>query len=375
MKILLTGGGSAGHFYPLIAIAEEIHKTTDERKLLPADLHYMSTAPYDKKLLFENDITFHKVLAGKRRLYFSLWNYIDMVKMAIGIVMAIIDVFFIFPDVVISKGGYASIPALFAARLFNIPVIIHESDSYPGRANKWASKFARRIAVAWSEAASFFPKEKVAVVGLPVRRDLIRPLSRGAYEYLKLSEKTPTLLIMGGSQGAQKINEAVMDVLPELLSEYQVIHQTGVLHNESVKKTASVILNKNENASRYKPFAYLNPLAMRMSAGVASLVVSRSGSTIFEIAAWGIPSILIPITHSQGDHQRKNAFTYARTGASVVIEEENLTPHVLLSEIKRIISNKAIYDTMSTAAKNFFDDGAATAIAHEALEIGLSHEL
>jgi UDP-N-acetylglucosamine--N-acetylmuramyl-(pentapeptide) pyrophosphoryl-undecaprenol N-acetylglucosamine transferase len=145
MKILLTGGGSAGHFYPLIAIAEEINRITDERKLLSVDLYYMSTEPYDEKLLFDNDITFRKIFAGKRRLYFSLLNYVDMVKMGLGVVLAIIDVFFIFPDVVVSKGGYASMPALVAARIFRIPVIIHESDSVPGRANKWASKFALRI--------------------------------------------------------------------------------------------------------------------------------------------------------------------------------------------------------------------------------------
>lgn len=374
MKILLTGGGTAGHFYPLIAIAEEIHRTTSREKLLPADIYYMSTEPYDKKLLRENDITFKRIFAGKKRTYFSLLNYVDMVKTIAGIVKALFDVFILFPDIVISKGGYASVPALFAARIFRIPVILHESDSVPGRVNKWAAKFAQRIAVAWPEAASFFPENKVAVVGLPIRRDIVMPIDRGAYEFLKLNENIPIILILGGSQGSQKINKVILDILPDLVSRYQIIHQVGVKNIKSIQSTVKVILEKNEHENRYKPFGYLNSLAMRMSAGVASFVISRAGSTIFEIAAWGIPSIIIPITLSQNNHQRKNAFNYSRTGAAIVIEEQNLTPHILLSEIDRINTDHDLYKKMSNSAKNFFDGSGAQKIAQEAIKIALKHE-
>src|SRR3989338_7864910 len=123
MKILLTGGGSAGHFYPLIAIAEELNRIFDEEKLVRAELYYMSTDPYDKKILFDNDIVFKRVFAGKRRLYFSLMNIVDFVKVAVGIIKALWTIFFLFPDVVVSKGGYVSVPVVFAARIFRIPII------------------------------------------------------------------------------------------------------------------------------------------------------------------------------------------------------------------------------------------------------------
>lgn len=374
MKILLTGGGSAGHFYPLIAIAEEIHRITDEEKLLEVDFYYMSTDPYDKKLLFDNKITFKKVMAGKMRRYFSLLNIIDVFKMALGILKAIGSVYLIYPDVVISKGGYASIPATFAARVLRIPLIIHESDSVPGRANKWASKFAYRIAVSWPEAAAAFPKDKVAVTGQPVRRDMTTPIDRGAYEFLKLEENVPTILILGGSLGSEKINQVIMDILPDLVSRYQVIHQTGAKNIEAIEKLAKVVLVKSDYKERYKPFGYLNSLALRMSAGVSTLVITRAGSTLFEIAAWGLPSILIPITNSGGDHQRKNAYSYARSGAATVIEEQNLTPHVLAAEIQRIIEDKGLQRKMHDAALRFYDGGGAEKIAQEAIKIGLEHE-
>lgn len=375
MKILLTGGGSAGHFYPLIAIAEEVGRITAEEKLLRASLYYMSTTPYDKKMLSDNDIEFRRTFAGKRRLYFSLFNIIDVFKMAVGVLKALWSIYFLYPDVVISKGGYASIPAVFAARILKIPLIIHESDSVPGRANQWAARFALRIAISWPEAATYFKqKEKVAVTGQPVRRELLQPAKHGAHEYLNLTEGLPVIFIMGGSQGAKRINETVLDILPELVMKYQIIHQTGSKHIESIKQLTGVILAKSPHKERYKPFGYLNSLALRMSAGAASLIISRAGSALFEIASWGLPSILIPIRESNGDHQRRNAFNYARGGACVVIEEENLTPHVLLAEIDRLMEDGDLRRQMSKGARKFFKPGAAEKIAREAISIALEHE-
>lgn len=375
MKIVLTGGGTAGHFYPLVAIAEEINRIAEEEKLLRPELFYLSISPYDKTALFENNITFKKILSGKMRRYFSFLNIFDVVKLALGVPQALFRLFRIYPDVVISKGGYASFPVVFAARLLSIPLIIHESDAVPGKTNIWAAKFALRIAVSWDSAAQFFPKKKTATVGQPVRRALQHPVPEGAYEYLKLEEKTPVILVLGGSQGAARLNTTILDALPELTKHYQIVHQTGMANLAYVKQMASVILPPDEpRAARYKPFGYLNTLALRMSAGVATLVISRAGSTIFEIAAWGTPSIIVPITESNGDHQRKNAFNYARSGAAIVMEEKNLTPNVLLSEIKRVMDNPALRQEMKKAAHSFFKQGAAEKIAREAIKIALKHE-
>ncbi|MDP3726370.1 MAG: UDP-N-acetylglucosamine--N-acetylmuramyl-(pentapeptide) pyrophosphoryl-undecaprenol N-acetylglucosamine transferase [bacterium] len=375
MKIVLTGGGTAGHFYPLIAIAEELNKITEAEKLIKPEIFYMSVSPYDKKALFENNITYKRVFSGKLRRYASVLNIIDMFILVVGVVQALIKLFGIYPDVVVSKGGYGSVPVIFAARILRIPFIIHESDAVPGRSNLWAAKFAERIAVSWNEAAKFFPKEKTAVTGQPVRSALLKPLREGAHAYLKLEEGTPVILVLGGSQGARLINTAILDVLPELTEKYQVIHQTGLTHvNDAVQMASVTLPHESSYAGRYKPFGYLHTLALRMAAGVASLVISRAGSTIFEIAAWGTPSIILPITESSGDHQRKNAFSYARAGAAIVIEEKNLTPHILVAEIKRIMENKALQEEMKRGATAFFKKGAAEKIAREAIRIALTHE-
>ena len=371
---MLTGGGTAGHFYPLIAIAEAVNKIVDSEKLVKADLYYMSTSAFDQKVLFDNDISFRLVFSGKARLYFSFLNFVDMFKIVIGIIKGLWSVYLLYPDVVISKGGYGSIPAVFAARVLRIPVIVHESDSVPGRANMWASKFAEKVAVSWPEAAHFFPAERVAVTGQPVRTEIQYPVSHGAFEYLHLEENVPVIFIIGGSQGAQKINETVLDVLPKLLEKYQIIHQTGAKNFEEVERTARIILEKHANKVRYKPFGYLNNLAMKMAAGATTLVISRAGSTIFEIAAWGVPSIIIPLTDSQGDHQRKNAFNYSRTGACIVIEEYNLSPNILAAEVDRLMGNDALRKQMGDRAKTFFKPDAGEKIARQAIEIALRHE-
>ncbi len=374
MRIVLTGGGSGGHFYPLIAIAEEINAITAKEKILDIKMYYVSDAPYDKQALFNNGITFVGVPAGKIRTYSSIQNFFDMFSAGIGAIIGLVKVFTIYPDVIISKGGYAAFPAVFAARILNIPLIIHESDSAPGRVNLWASKFADHIAVSYAEAGELFPKDKVALTGQPVRREVIEGGADGAYDVFKFDPITPIIYIVGGSHGAEKINDTILRILPELLDKYQVIHQIGPTLMEDVSIRSNLILEKHPHKNRYRPYSYLNNLETRMAYGISKLVISRAGSTIFEIAAWGIPSIIIPITNSNGNHQRKNAFNYARVGACEVIEESNLTPHLLLAEINNILENKDKMSNMHEKALQFATPNAAHAIAQEAINIILDHE-
>lgn len=375
MKILFTGGGTGGHFYPIIAVAEAVNKIVKERKLLPPGLYYMADRAYDSRALFDNGITFVSMPAGKLRRYFSLLNVLDLFKTAIGIIKSLWKVFRIYPDVIFGKGGYASFPALVAGRIFKIPVVIHESDSVPGKVNLWAGKFAEDIAVSYPEASRYFPVGKTAYTGNPLRQEILKPDVAGAYEFLKLEKSIPTIFIMGGSQGSQIINESVLEVLPQLVERYQIIHQTGKANFSDVSKTAEVILAKSAHKDRYKPFDYLNDLGMKMSAGVATVVVSRAGSTIFEIAAWGLPSIIIPIGEEVSHDQTKNAFNYVRSGAAIVIEEVNLTPHIMLSEIDKLVNDPDRLAKMREATKTFARTDAADVIALKLLEIGLSHEV
>lgn len=374
MKIVFTTGGTGGHFYPVIAIAEQVNKIIDRDKIVQAKLYYFSDAPYDKAALFDNGIVYKNIPAGKLRLYFSFQNFFDLFKTATGIVNAFLQLFSIFPDVVVGKGGYASFPTLFAARMLGIPVVIHESDSYPGRVNIWAGKFAKRVAVSFPEAAQYFPKDRVAYSGQPIRTEIDQAAKDGVHEFFKLDPSIPTILIIGGSLGAQVINDAIIDSLPTLVDRYQILHQTGVANFEQVKNTAGIVLGNNVNKARYQPFPFMNNLQLRMASGAAEVVISRGGSMIFEIASWGVPSIIIPITKSNGDHQRKNAYTFAASGGGIVMEEANLTGSVLASELERLTSNKERLEKMKQAAQAFVVKDAALHIAEEIVKIALSHE-
>ena len=374
MKILLTGGGTGGHFYPLIAIAEKLIELSDKQKIIDLKLYYMSDSPYDKRILFENKITFVQIPAGKMRTYFSIRNFFDVFKTATGVFFGIISMYFIYPDVVISKGGYAAFPSVLAARLFGIPVIIHESDSYPGRLNLWTAKFAQHIAISWPEAIEYLPKEKTILTGQPIRKAILHGDSNGALEFFKLNSELPVILVLGGSQGAEPINDIIVDTLPDLLSRYQIIHQTGKNNINDVLSRSKLVMENNPNIQRYVAVPYLNNLATRMAAGCANIIISRAGSAIFEIASWGIPSIIIPITNSNGDHQRKNAYNYARTGACEVIEESNLSDHLLVAEIDKLFSSKQKLIQMKESALSFASPTAAEKIAQSAIDIALTHE-
>ncbi len=374
MKIIFCGGGSGGHFYPIIAVAEAVRDTAIKRKIIQPKLFYLASDPYDRALLFNDEIEFEKISAGKIRRYFSIQNVFDIIKTAFGFISTFFKVYSIYPDVIFSKGGLMSLPVVAAGKILGIPIIVHESDSIPGRANLYAAKFAKKIALSFPEAGEFFEKSKIAWTGNPIRQEILNPIRDGATEYLNLESNVPVILIFGGSIGSKRINDEILECLPQLLNDYQIIHQTGKANFEDIKNTASVILQNNPLEKRYHPFDYMNSLAERMSAGIADLVISRGGSMIFEIAAWGVPSIIIPITDSNGDHQRKNSYNYARSGAALVIEENNLTPEILTDQIKKIISNPEKLKKMREAALAFAKTDAAYVIAEQIINTALKHE-
>jgi UDP-N-acetylglucosamine--N-acetylmuramyl-(pentapeptide) pyrophosphoryl-undecaprenol N-acetylglucosamine transferase len=377
MRILFSGGGTGGHFYPIIAVSQAINKIVEREKLVGVKLYFMSDSPYDERLLFENNLIFKKAPAGKLRRYFSFRNYlVDPFKMFWGIITATWKLFWIYPDVVFGKGGYASFPALWAARILRIPVFIHESDSIPGRVNLIVGKWgiAKRVAVSYPEALNYFPESKTALVGCPIRQELLEPIKRGAHEYFGIEKDIPTIFIVGGSQGAMNINDVIVDSLSELVEKYQIVHHTGKDNFKEVAGRAAFLLEKSVNKGRYKPYAFLDETALKMVAGAASLVISRAGSTIFEIAIWGLPSIIIPIPEEISRDQRKNAFSYARVSDAVVLEERNLSSSILVSEINRIMGDQKLQETMRQGALKFAKKDAADKIAEELIKLSLEHE-
>lgn len=378
MTIAFTGGGTGGHFYPLIAIAEALKDLVRDKHLIEPQLYYLAPIPFDEKALFENGIAYIPIPAGKLRRYASLNNVTDFFMTIAGLVAALAVLFRLYPDVVMSKGGYGSVPTVLAARILGIPVVIHESDARPGRANLLAARFAEKIAISFESAAGYFPastRKKIARTGIPIRKALMRTEREGARQYLGLEEGIPTVLILGGSQGAVRINETVLSALPELVSFANIIHQTGQAHLKSVESVAGVVLANDPHARRYHPLNYLNELSLERAAGAADVIVSRAGaSSIAEIGFWKKPAILIPIPESVSHDQRSNAYAYARTGAAIVLEEGNLSPHVLVSEIKRITGDPALAERMAKSAEGFTDPDAARILANELLSIALSHE-
>ncbi len=378
MKIVFTGGITGGHFYPIIAIAEAIHDLVRKEYIVAPKLYYIAPTPFDAQALFTNNITFLKNTAGKIRRYPSIRNFTDFFFTIIGFIWSFFQLLVLYPDVVISKGGYASVPTVLAARVLAIPIIIHESDAKPGRANLLASHFAARIAVSFQSAIAYFPKKvqsHVALTGTPVRKALRMPPPKDSATLLGIDSSIATVLIMGGSGGSKRINEMVLAALPDLVKIANVIHQTGAKNIESVQAVSDIALEGNLHATRYKPFAYLSTQAMLQAASVSNLIVSRAGAgTIAEIATWKLPAILIPIPEEISHDQRKNAYAFAQSGGASVIEESNLTPHILVSEIQRIINDPNMARQMGEAGASFAVPQAAETIAKEALAIAITHE-
>jgi len=378
MKIVLAGGGSGGHFYPLIAVAEAIEDISKEKHLIEPKLYYVGPEPFDPAALLEHEIEYLPSAAGRVRRYSSILNVFDFFKTGWGIVKSLAQLFKLYPDVIFSTGGFAAFPTLYAARILSIPVVIYDADATPGRVSLWSASFARYIALAHPDAATQFPQKhlpKIARTGHPIRKALEAPAKEGGAEFLKLESGTPTIFVLGGSSGAKSLNETLLDALPTLVERYNVVHQAGKANLDEVSGLAGVILKNSRHQDRYRAFGLLNALALRMAGGLASLVVSRAGSgMIFEIASWGLPSILIPIPTEISHDQTENAFSYARSGAATVLEQKNLSPHLLVAEIDRIMSDAALREKMSAAAKQFARPEAAKKIAQALLDTALTHE-
>ncbi|MDP3784806.1 MAG: undecaprenyldiphospho-muramoylpentapeptide beta-N-acetylglucosaminyltransferase [bacterium] len=374
MKILLAGGGTGGHFYPLIAVARSLKDIAERERIVSLEISFISPSPYDAELLREEEIKFIQAPAGKIRRYFSLWNIIDSVKTGWGVLSAIFSIYLNFPDVIFAKGGYASFPALVAAKIFKIPLVIHESDIVPGKVSLWASKFASRIAISFPQSLKYFLPEKTALTGNPIRKQVLGGNKTEALELFGLEGNLPTILVLGGSQGAEHLNNVVLEILPELVKSVQIIHQTGRAHLEEIKLRSGLILESSVFTKRYHPYGFLNEGALRNASKVGALAITRAGAgSIFELAAWGLPAILIPLPRSAQDHQRENAYGYSRSGAGVVLEEENLTPHILLSEIMKILSDSPRRAEMSRLAQAFSKVDAADRIAEEIIKLALKH--
>ena len=328
-KIIMTGGGTAGHVTPNIALMPAL-------KEAGYDIGYIGCVNgMEKDLIQATGVPYHGISSGKLRRYFDWKNFSDPFRVIKGYGQAISLMKKIKPDVVFSKGGFVSVPVVLAAKHCHIPAIIHESDITPGLANRIAIKGAKKVCCNFPETMKYLPSDKAVLTGSPIRRELFSGNADNALKLCKFPDHNkPVLLIIGGSLGSKIVNEAVRKVLPELLEKFYIIHLCGKGNLD----------NSLTGTIGYAQFEYASSELTDMFA-LADMAISRAGAnSICELLALHKPNILIPLSAaaSRGD-QVLNAKSFKKQGFSFVLEEEELTADSLLNAVKEVYENRDKY--------------------------------
>ena len=327
-RIVLTGGGTAGHVTPNIALLPRLRE-------LGYDVQYIGS--YDgieKKLIEELGVPYHGIASGKLRRYFDWKNFSDPFRVMKGFFQSKKLLKQLKPDIIFSKGGFVSVPVVQAAKQLHIPVIIHESDMTPGLANKLALPAATKVCCNFPETLEHLPEGKAVLTGSPIRQELLSGDKFKAREFLGFTSDKPVIMVVGGSLGSVAVNEAVRGILPELLKDFQVVHLCG----------KGKIDDSLKNLDGYAQFEYIKDELKDLFA-LTDIVISRAGANaICELLALHKPNLLIPLSAnaSRGD-QILNARSFERQGYSVVLEEEELNKQVLLDSILRLYENRESY--------------------------------
>ncbi len=380
---MLTGGGTGGHLTPLIAIAEELRRAEKEGTLaVPADRNsaleilYVGVATaVDRAFLSGSDIPVVHVPSGKIRRYGSGIGrtIIDLlVWLPYGVLRALWKMYVLMPEAVMSKGGYGSIPVVFAAWLYRIPILLHETDVVPGLANTRLTRFSSAIAVAYRATESHFPAAKVFLAGVPVRRAFRSPLRKeDARAALHLHNRKPVLFVTGGSQGSQRINVVVLELLTRLLPDFQILHQVGTANFAPIEKLVRETFRNFPDIGDYQVLGFLDEMTMAQAYTAADLVISRAGGTaLAELAVVGRASILIPLKESANNHQWENAYFFREAGAAIVLDETNLSPPLLESPLRRLFQRPADLEMMASRVRVLSRPTAAEDLANLLVAMG-----
>lgn len=327
-RIILTGGGTAGHVTPNIALLPRL-------KELGYDIHYIgSYTGIEKELIEQFQIPYHGISSGKLRRYFSLQNFTDPFRVLKGFREASRLIKVLKPDVIFSKGGFVSVPVVMAGKKHHVPTIIHESDLTPGLANKLSIPSATKVCCNFPETLEHLPEDKAVLTGSPIRQELLSGSKTAALELCGLTPDKPVILIVGGSLGSVAVNNSVRAILPELLKDFHVIHLCGKGKvDDSLKEVKG-----------YVQFEYIKQ-ELRDIFALTDIVISRAGANaICELLALRKPNLLIPLSAnaSRGD-QILNARSFERQGFSMVLEEEELSNQVLLDAIRKLYAEKDAY--------------------------------
>lgn len=327
-RIILTGGGTAGHVTPNIALIPRLRD-------LGYDIQYIGSCDgIEKNLIGELGIPYYGIASGKLRRYFDLKNFSDPFRVAKGFFQSKKLLKTLRPDIIFSKGGFVTVPVVLAARTLHIPVVIHESDMTPGLANKLALPAATKVCCSFPETAALFPKGKAVMTGCPIREELRLGSRSAGLQLCGFTASRPVLLVIGGSLGSVAVNNAIRGILPWLLKTFQVVHLCGKGNlDDSLQGTAG-----------YIQFEYVRQELADLFA-LADLVVSRAGANaICELLELRKPNLLIPLSAaaSRGD-QILNAKSFQKQGFSIMLEEEQITPEILKNKILELYENRQSY--------------------------------
>lgn len=368
-RILLVGGGSGGHVFPLAAVGKALREISLE-KAKNVELIMLGEGRFFEEVAREFGFRYHKIMAGKIRRYFSFLNFLDYFKMILGFVQSLWQVFWIMPDAVFTKSGYASFFPVLAARLFLIPVYLHDSDAVPGLTSRIIGRWAKKIFLSFESACKFFPENKAEVVGNPVRSVMLDTTREEALLFFKLSPNLSTVVIFGGSQGAKSLNDIILQSIVLLTNNLQVIHQCGRENYERVKKALEQLTKEggekyaSQISSRYRLFPFLNGREWSLAYTLGDVIISRGGSSaLFEIASVGKPGIVVPIKNSPANHQYFNALEFVRCGG-ILLEEDNLTAGALMANIAQALRHR---DEIGAGIRAFAKPEAAQRIAESIL--------
>lgn len=367
---MLAGGGSGGHTYPLVAVAQELLRL-EKQAGKTVQLCFIGDGDLLAQAARDMNTPFKRVLAPKWRRYASIKNFLDILKIPLAFIQAFVHVWLYMPDVMLVKGGYASFFPAIIAKLLTVPIIVHESDSIPGKVNHFWGKHSKRVFLSFESASQYFPKGRTEVIGCPIRDELLAlPDSEKARQEFGFGIDKPTIFVSGGSLGAKEINDVVLEGIVEITKKYYVIHQCGADNYEEVSKYVSALQEEEKKSlgsliqTSYKLFGHMNVSQLANAYAAADIIIARSGSSSFEIAAAGKPVILIPLKSSANDHQLANAREFAKYGA-IVMEQDNVTPHLLLYEIDRANTD---WINLSRQIMQFARPQAAAIIAKELLD-------
>ncbi|MGI6485028.1 MAG: undecaprenyldiphospho-muramoylpentapeptide beta-N-acetylglucosaminyltransferase [Thermoanaerobacterales bacterium] len=361
-KVILAGGGTGGHIYPAIAIATGLKEANSETKIIfvgtdrGLETELVPKAGYELKTI--------RVRGFKREL--SLDTLLSVKDMILGAIDSIRLLKKEKPDLVIGTGGYVAGPVIFLAALFKIPTIIHEQNVKPGVTNKLLSNFVDKVLISFSQSMQYFPKYKTIITGNPVRKELSKGIKHVALAKFGLNPRLPVVLCFGGSQGASRLNKAIIEIMDEIIKKrhFQLIHITGIKHYSEIKRKLE---NKGIDIARHghiivEPYIY----DMQDAYAAADLVIARAGAiSISEICVCGKPAILVPLPTAANRHQDYNAMLLQRAGAGIIINDNELNGKILLETIKSIIFDENYLSKMGKSSKRLGNPDALDKIMLE----------